>query len=301
MDKNSLLYWFPKLSNLSILMPKTVIVPIDRKRVQRVFDGEQLPGKIEHALHAAAKELGYPLFLRTDLCSAKHNWKNSCYVPNQSELIRHMISVCEYNECSGLFGMDYTAIILREFMLMESSFTAFNEFPVNKERRYFVLGGEVLCHHPYWPEEAIEGHTKDSDWKTKLAALNVEDESEVLLLSKYAEMVSIAVEGCWSVDFTKTKNGHWCLIDMALGAASYHWPGCSNYDKIQDAAANKDESGMNDSEKLKVYDKLREAHKSIRAIYDECLLDSANDQESPVVDAVNTLLYLAESVFGKMS
>jgi hypothetical protein len=58
--------------------------------------------------------------------------------------------------------------------------------------------------------------------------------------------------------------------------------------------------GLSDKEKLKVYDKLREAHKIIDSIYAEELLDSANDIEGNVVDTVRGVLYLAEGEFARM-
>lgn len=61
------------------------------------------------------------------------------------------------------------------------------------------------------------------------------------------------------------------------------------------------EREMSDREKLKVYDKLREAHKSIKQIYCESLLDSADDEQASAVDAVNTVLYLVEGIFARMS
>jgi len=35
-------------------------------------------------------------------------------------------------------------------------------------------------------------------------------------------------DGRWSVDFARDRSGKWWLIDMALMAASWHWPGCPN-------------------------------------------------------------------------
>lgn len=104
-------------------------------------------------------------------------------------------------------------------------FTAFRGLPIGMERRYFVKDGQVLCHHPYWPEDAIRNPSVDN-WQDILKDLNTEGEEEIKLLTSYAEKISRAIEGYWSVDFCKDKsNSWWWLIDMAEAKESWH-PQC---------------------------------------------------------------------------
>lgn len=219
MDPNSLLIWYPKTSDLGIPTPRTYAVMMDDPNfLQRVSD--------------FAAIIGYPVFIRTDLCSGKHGWKDTCFVQNMNELENHIASVCEANEMWSLIGLPYSAIVIREFLEMESTFTAFHgDMPINKERRYFINQGKMVCHHPYWPADAFEsGHPSrlvaDPDWRQKLEALNAEDEQEIALLTEYANRIGEVMPEYWSVDFAKTKNGKWYLIDMALGKNSFHWAGC---------------------------------------------------------------------------
>jgi hypothetical protein len=58
---------------------------------------------------------------------------------------------------------------------------------------------------------------------------------------------------------------------------------------------------LTDAEKLEVYDLLRESHLSIKAIYQRELLEFADDEDESIVDAVDTVLYMAESHFARMS
>jgi hypothetical protein len=53
-----------------------------------------------------------------------------------------------------------------------------------------------------------------------------ETEEEVELLSDYAQTIADAVDGYWSVDFCKAKDGRWIFIDMAVGEDSWH-PECA--------------------------------------------------------------------------
>ena len=234
MNKNSLLYWFPKVSGLGIPVPRTHCLDADAMQILGAMEGEApLTPEFVSALHGAAEVIGYPLFLRTDLQSGKHGWKDTCFVPSAALLQRNMFGVAEENEMGAcMFGPHYSAFVFREFLDLETSFIAFyGDMPVNRERRYFVRDGAILCHHSYWPEGAIDGHTNDPDWQRKLAVLNEEPDAEVALLSDYALRVGKALPGFWSVDFAKTRAGNWYLIDMAVGGESYHWPGCVNAER----------------------------------------------------------------------
>ena len=212
MNPNSMLFWFPKIENLEIPVPKTEIVS----------------GYVD--LMQAAERIGYPVFIRTDLCAGKHDWKNSCFVQNEDQLVGNMQSVISANVRWEMLGIKYRSLVVREFLDLETSFTAFSgDMPINKERRYFVRDGKVICHHPYWPEDTFNQHparmANDPDWQAKLAALN--DETGEEILHEYARKASQALPGYWSVDFAKAKNGAWYLLDAALGENSYHWPSCT--------------------------------------------------------------------------
>jgi hypothetical protein len=225
----SLNFWYPKLKGLAIPMPKTIILPYERNP----FD--DLDYKIfERDLARAAREIGFPLFMRTDLSAGKHDWKNTCYVENFHALIKNLPRLIESNELADIMGLPYTSIVLREFLDLETTFKAFpGDMPINKERRYFIENGQVLCHHPYWPPNAFEDIDAGIQyachgWQEKLAELNRQEDSEVILLTNYAKLVSLTLSGFWSVDFAYARNGKWYLIDMAVGEASYHWHGCPN-------------------------------------------------------------------------
>ena len=233
--KTSLTYWFPRVSKLGIPVPRTKIIPIDREKVFPIFDGDECPyftGLVSDLMKEADK-FGFPLFLRTDLSSEKHSWKNTCYVPNMNVLSKNLVSLLEFHELAGLFGLPYEAIVFREFLDLEISFKAFRgEMPINRERRYFVRNGKIECHHPYWPEEVFNGQpmifepgTKGT-WKERLAILNNEPEEEISFLTPLAEAAGAELGDYWSIDFAKAKDGTWYLIDMALGNESYHWEDC---------------------------------------------------------------------------
>ncbi len=253
LDKSSMLYWWPLTKEVSVPKPETIVVEMGYQRLVSILDRERFAKKIEERIIAVAEELGYPVFVRTDQASGKHDWKNACYVETKDSLFSNIYNVVEFNELADLMGLHPEALVFRRYIPLEGSFTAFyGGMPVAKERRYFVRDGIVECHHPYWIHDAIDDWDKrrralmarikqipkrlnirdmPEDWRDILAKLNHETPEEIKLLSKYAAEIGKAVgPGYWSVDFAKGKDGAWYFIDMAEGERSWH-PECKSATK----------------------------------------------------------------------
>jgi hypothetical protein len=232
LDPNSLLFWFPKIKDLKIPQPKTAIWEIPDEFMKHLRS-ENVPDLfVEEA--AKHNPFGYPVFLRTDQASAKHEWERGAFVCSRNMLQTCIFETISHNLCAGLFGLPFRALVFREYVPMQSSYKAFRGMPVNPERRYFVKDGKVICHHVYWVKSAIRayGSTKlPENWKELSAAMNHESENETKLLTGYAEDVSRVVEGHWSVDFCKAADGCWYLIDMAQTGSSWHPDDCPHYVK----------------------------------------------------------------------
>lgn len=226
--QSSMVNWWPKVRCLGIPVPKTSILPITPEAVVfwSYLEGSH-PARLEDNLESRAKRLGYPLFVRTDQTSAKHDWKDSCFVESEGELLPHVRAVVTASE--ELMGViSPQAVVLREYIPMDTKFTAFRgDMPVAAERRYFIRGGQVECHHPYWFEDPIaetERYARNlpTNWRGLLAGLNKEDQKEVDLLTSYAIKLAQVLEGYWSVDFARAKCGNWYFIDAARGELSFH-------------------------------------------------------------------------------
>jgi hypothetical protein len=230
-EKNSLLYWYPRLRHLNVVMPQTEIVKISERLVQ-VVDGDfSVLEKYWPEITKKANKIGFPLFMRTDEFSGKHNWKNTCYVAKESDLKQHIRNLIEDSYCADLLGLPIRALVFRAYIPMKNLFTAFHgQMPVNPEMRFFIKDGKVLCKHWYWVIEAIEQGTQEGElpdnWKEILIAeRNLLSVEEIVLLTNEAQKVANLFTGFWSVDFCKSKVGAWILIDMALGSMSWH-PDC---------------------------------------------------------------------------
>lgn len=245
LSKNCLSYWFPILEKTGVRVPETVIIKTEVE-LGHLLDGvtpKGFDGFIQQLVRAAFIISGeYHLrtgqflqtyFLRTGMLSGKHSWLDTCYVPFVKDFPEHVAALVEESAVCDMLGRPFDVWAVREFIPMVSAFTAFNGLPINKERRYFIKDGEVICHHPYWPQEAVaQGGPKDSGdgfpWQERLAYLNVEPADEVAFLSEQARIVSRVFEGAWSLDFSQARTGEWLAIDMAVAEESYHWEDCPN-------------------------------------------------------------------------
>jgi hypothetical protein len=224
-SKDSFLYWYPKIKQLNIPQPASVIVKITNDEFKCTFDGmpKSLTQKVQGIISV---HFNLPIFIRTDLASGKHSWKDSCFYDGLNSLWKNLYGVIEFNHMADIMGLPFTAIIIREYIPMDSRFTAFyGQMPVNPERRYFIDNGKVLCHHHYWIQEAITNPSIEN-WQEVLEEINIETPEEIKLLSDYAELIAKELSGFWSIDFCKAKDGRWILIDMATGERSWHPKDC---------------------------------------------------------------------------
>ena len=110
--RNSLLYWYPKVKDL-VPTPKTVWLEVGCT-VEWLDSG--VPKVVIEKLKELAKEIGYPLFMRTDEASGKHDYVNTCYVESEDKLPRNLYRLIEENFMHDLWPK---AIVLREFIELD--------------------------------------------------------------------------------------------------------------------------------------------------------------------------------------
>ena len=230
-DKDSMLYWYPKIKDLPIPQPRTEIIPI-KWGWSDDGDSIEIDEKSLNRIKEKAKTFGFPLFIRTEHGSGKHDWKDTCFVEKLSRLERHIKNLILWGLAVDVIGLPCNAIVLREYIEMNNLFIAFwGKMPVNPEIRFFVKDGKVLCWHWYWVEDAIRLPSVEN-WREILdRCRNSITDKEIEKLSEYAELVSKKLEGYWSVDFCQAKDETWYLIDCALGEKSWH-PSCPIREKL---------------------------------------------------------------------
>jgi len=248
-DLNCLSYWFPKLEAAGVPVPRTKIVRMPKEAVGSVWaalDGKDGTPEETAAmqafmaeLRAAAQEFDLPLFLRTGHGSGKHDWKNTCFVTDLDMLPTHVSRLVEWSEMVDMMGLPWDVWAVREFLPVApvAVLPAYANMPVNREFRFFVRDGKVVCGHNYWPIEAIReglgpagGHEAGADERATMiyaALCRTEPMSEIADAARIAGQVATAIPGAWSVDVLETQRG-WYVTDMAEARKSFHWPGCQH-------------------------------------------------------------------------
>jgi hypothetical protein len=233
MNHNSALIWLPRIIEAALPTPRTMIVRYTHGDLVNVFDGENPPEYIKlcDAVKTACKTIGYPVFIRTDLSSAKHDGPTAYRIDGDKDILRCVYATLEDNEMKfWLESEGPKAILVREWLDLESPFSAFNHHPISREWRFFANAEKVICFHPYWPESSIQfyaGMKEPDDWRGALKILHkVPDNVEELkaMAAKAAGLYGVVA----SIDFARDKGGKWWLTDMAMAEGSFHWEECEN-------------------------------------------------------------------------
>lgn len=189
--------------------------------------GEVSPELISAAkaeIRKAADMIGYPCFLRTGQTSAKHYWKDSCYVESPDVLDAHINEIVNF---SGFVDLPCDVWAVRQILPAASSpdsFLAFDgEMPITKEMRFFIKDGAIEHIQRYWPKSAIEGHA-EGDWEERFDRLMTLPEADLASLTAQTLHVATFFPGWWSIDwlYVPTED-KWYATDMAQGAGSYRW------------------------------------------------------------------------------
>lgn len=227
-NKTCLSYWFPKIRDAGLPVPKTeIVVMADEARehfCNWVFDGAGIPcSPFFRDLHQAVATISLPAFLRTGQGSGKHSWDRCCNLREGEFLEAHVAALINWSECVDMLGLPWNVWAAREMLPVEPFGVCprYGNMPIVKECRCFVEDGRILWINPYWPREALDqgGATLfDSEYQD-LCACSHDDSKRVIELACAAGK---AVGGRWSVDILDTKRG-WFVTDMAEAERSYGW------------------------------------------------------------------------------
>jgi hypothetical protein len=226
-DPNSALLWFPPVAEAGLPVPRTEFVQYDPSSLWPLLDGQPMNGFPLGELRNACERIGYPAFLRTDLASAKHYGPKAFRVARPDRLEECIFRTFEDNCLKDLSG-GTQAFMVREYLSIDSMFTAFGGLPIGREWRVFADQDGGRCHHFYWPEDAFSYERNlPATWQADLAiaATSLDEERRASLYDMAHRAVRAIGYSAWSVDFALDTSGKWWLIDMATAARSWH-PDC---------------------------------------------------------------------------
>ena len=234
MPTNSALEWFPGIEKAGLPVPRTLMVPYDHRAYCAAMEGE---GDLDYpSLHAAivtaAEAIGYPVFIRTDLASAKHHGPKAYRASNKDEIDHVLSATVEDNEVKFWLSHEGPkAFMVRGWLELVAPFKAFGHHPIAREWRLFVTDKELLCSHFYWPEAAIQFYSVDTRpgrWKIQRTAMERQSFPDDLVGMAIKAAAVQDGEEAWSVDFALDVDGKWWLIDMAVASSSWHPFDCQN-------------------------------------------------------------------------
>ena len=233
---NSLFVWYPLIKDI-VPTPKTIMIPMqkDFESYEKALDSGDDP-EMQHLIQEAIKAVkllgGYPVFMRSDETSNKHEWKNTCYVTDDESMKHGIKNILEFTLM--VFGnLGFNGVVVREFLDLPHEFHAFSGMPVSQEFRFFIKNGQIICRHPYWFPSCMQ-RVDCEDWLPKLRKIQILDSETQKILDNYAIKISKVVESLkapdnyWSVDFCYAKEKGCLFTDMALGVDSYHYSTCPN-------------------------------------------------------------------------
>jgi hypothetical protein len=237
LNPNSARYWFDHINSARIPVPKTKFIRMAKGPLWKMMDGSEadepsLRNMVDRILELQNRWNGAPLFIRSDLASAKHDGPAAYQIPRNATKETVVRAIMNTFEDNLMKDQDPEWFMIREWLDLVHSFRAFAGHPIAQEWRYFATPDKVVCKHFYWPEEAIsfwdrKRSPEPADWRKLLSNLASQPPPDIL--SDYAMTAAKVCNASpmWSVDFAHDIHGDWYLIDMAVAAESFHgWDGC---------------------------------------------------------------------------
>lgn len=240
-NPNSAEYWLRKITEdpeLNFHIPESVFIPYDHSKLIAQLEGEEEYTEWEGILSSvdiAATAIGYPVFVRTDLSSDKHGGIHSFLIEEKEHIGSCLELTASDNEMKFWTAQGPESFVIRKYLDLNYDFIAFHGLPIAREWRFFATRDQIICDHPYWPEESIQffGDVKEPrNWKELLKTLQTPPPDFLQDLAKKAASLC-DVHDKWSVDFAEDQEGKWWLIDMAIAEQSWHWPECRKLEEMQ--------------------------------------------------------------------
>lgn len=219
-------YWYPILQKTGVKTPKTRYVEFPTDLAFEII-GEEEPYAVTgidylSLVKECADDIGYPCFIRGSHTSAKHYWKNTCYLEKPEDLRHHIKEIANF---SAFVDIPCEGFAVRELIPTTPLFTAFSgDMPITREFRFFAENGAVTWIQPYWVPSSIQD-ASDTQWLAKLEKAQTLDPKTLFYLMEQTIEVSKRFYGFWSIDWLQSSTGEWYCTDMAPGNRSFTWGG----------------------------------------------------------------------------
>lgn len=219
--------WAPAVALAGVAAPATVAVPLSFELQEAILENLDLSPECMSNLQGIVREIedmgarhGFPLFIKTSFTSNKHEWATSCCLESADpDAVLNQLANIVGSQGFSPYPIS-ASLLIREMLDTAPAFHAFEGMPVTQEFRFFAGAGRVDGYQPYWPAHSIQNPSVE-DWAQRLEGISKLKPADLQHLIGMASAVTSKLEGDWSVDFLKDRQGKWWLIDMAEGALSY--------------------------------------------------------------------------------
>lgn len=249
-EANRATYWYPRLEDTRLPVPDARLAEMDCMEDRDYLHGFDPPDlrpddydpPTFDPLRDLVDAVGPPVFVRSDLSSAKHSGLPAVKVTSADEVGRAAWAILEHHEMDFL-GANPTHWMVRPWIRMAAGFHAFGHpkrddgLPIPAEYRVFATrDGEHVCTHFYWPTDAFTEHNSPPDAEQRLVQMReatIDDVPELEALACRAAKALRKVPA-WSVDFALGREPRkWWLIDVADARTSWHPESCSRHDDLR--------------------------------------------------------------------
>lgn len=240
-DQNNISYWYPKIRNCGMSIPKTQIFTVPERIVKAFYMEGNMQQNIDEVYEWVKSELTPLLkpelqgliFMKNGAYSNKFDFSTCATRATAIDITRNLI---EINYASLMFETGGNAeVAIRERIISNENEVPciYNGMPLRNEYRLFYDfdNNKPLYIVNYWDWEychdAISRNVTDKIvYETIYPQLNkhYEEKKDVVMENcrKALKCVS-GLSGIWSVDIMEDETGTLWLIDMAIGERSAYW------------------------------------------------------------------------------
>lgn len=222
-DRTSARYWLAPLQDAGLPIPATALVDFDHYSLLGCLEpggDEAYLAAVAERIRVACETIGYPVFLRNDLTSAKHDGPGSYRIGDAGDITSVLLANVEDAELKLFpYGPAPSMFLVRAWIDVLAGFTAFGGLPIGCEWRLFANPEGVSCVHAYWPEDAIVA-PDHSDYRSLLHKMQAITPVERVYVD--TAKAAVILDGDFSVDWALDVSGNWWLIDVAVASESWH-------------------------------------------------------------------------------
>ena len=227
-ERSRMSFWWPRLKRLPVPTPETVEIDITKYYSHResmvILDRE-----VAEVLVDAISRHGFtpPVFLRGEYSSGKFDYPQTCFLDSleYEDILHHLAAILQDEAGNGFYSRK---IYIRRYYPPETIFTVVKPvgpkkipwFPIAKEVRVYVYNGRPRYWVRYWSINSIK-----HNWNNKLYILPSNWRSiwrrryritpiDLKILYRHSMAIASNFEGDWAIDYMKTVDARWLLIDM---------------------------------------------------------------------------------------